>query len=219
MLQAECTCATDSKPLSRPRRTLTLFSRQDVRHASRATLVALTLVLALPTERATAQSLRGSSASVARPFTYAEKRDLRFHRTVGGVRRAVRRGRVVRLSGSADYRLRGVSLPYVRPATRAFVLDLARRYHAACGERLVVTSAIRPSSAQPANASPRSVHPTGIAVDLRRPRGRCLTWLRRDLLAQERRGRIEATEERRPAHFHVAVYATPRPQQKSVKSR
>ena len=56
-----------------------------------------------------------------------------------------------------------------------------------------------------ANASSLSVHPTGIAVDLRRPSGRCLTWLRRTLLAAERRGEIEATEERRPPHFHVAV--------------
>jgi hypothetical protein len=50
-----------------------------------------------------------------------------------------------------------------------------------------------------------SVHPTGMAVDLRRPSGRCLTWLRRTLLAAERRGAIEATEERHPPHFHVAV--------------
>jgi hypothetical protein len=175
---------------------------------ARATLVALTLVLAFPTERAAAQSLRGSRASVARPYRYAEQRDLRFLRTVAGVRRAARLGRVVRLSPSADYRLHDVSLPYVRPATHAFVVELARRYRAACGERLVVTSATRPRSAQPSNASTRSVHPTGMAVDLRRPSGRCLTWLRRDLLAQERRGRIEATEEHRPAHFHVAVYAT-----------
>ena len=188
-----------------------------MQHISRATLVALTLVLAFPTERAAAQSLRGSRASVVRSYKYAEQRDLRFHRTVASVRRAARRGRVVKLSATADYRLHDVSLPYVRPATRAFVVALARRYHAACGERLVVTSATRPSSAQPANASSRSVHPTGMAVDLRRPEGRCLTWLRRDLLAQERRGRIDATEERHPAHFHVAVYATPR--KRAAKSR
>jgi hypothetical protein len=29
------------------------------------------------------------------------------------------------------------------------------------------------------------------------------------LLDLERRGLLEATEERRPAHFHVAVYSTP----------
>jgi hypothetical protein len=69
-----------------------------------------------------------------------------------------------------------------------------------------VTSAIRPESTQPSNASPRSVHPTGIAVDLRRPDGRCLTWLRGVLRSLEARGVIEATEEHWPAHFHVAVF-------------
>ena len=70
---------------------------------------------------------------------------------------------------------------------------------------MVVTSATRPMSRKLANSSSLTVHPTGIAVDLRRPSGKCLTWLRRTLLAAERRGAIEATEERYPAHFHVAV--------------
>jgi len=175
-----------------------------------ALALAVALALALPGATARAQSLRGSRASLVRTHDYAARRDLRFHRTAAGVRRAASRGRFVRLGGNANYRLHGVSFPYVRPATRAFVLDLSRRYRKACGQRLVVTSAIRPRSAQPANASRLSVHPTGMAVDLRRPSGRCLTWLRRDLLAQERRGLIDGTEERRPAHFHVAVYAAPR---------
>jgi hypothetical protein len=46
-----------------------------------------------------------------------------------------------------------------------------------------------------------------MAVDLRRPSGRCLTWLRRELLSMEGSGVIEATEEHHPAHFHVAVFA------------
>ena len=70
---------------------------------------------------------------------------------------------------------------------------------------MVVTSATRPMSRKLVNSSSQTVHPAGIAVDLRRPSGRCLTWLRRTLLAAERRGTIEATEERRPPHFHVAV--------------
>jgi hypothetical protein len=44
-----------------------------------------------------------------------------------------------------------------------------------------------------------------MAVDLRKPAVRCRTWLRRRLLAAERRRVIEATEERRPPHFHIAV--------------
>jgi hypothetical protein len=33
--------------------------------------------------------------------------------------------------------------------------------------------------------------------------------MRRELLAYERRGVVDATEERRPAHFHVVVYRAP----------
>jgi nucleoid-associated protein YgaU len=44
-----------------------------------------------------------------------------------------------------------------------------------------------------------------MAVDLRKPTGTCLVWLRQTLLVEERQGTIEATEERRPAHFHIAV--------------
>jgi hypothetical protein len=46
-----------------------------------------------------------------------------------------------------------------------------------------------------------------MAVDLHKPTNwRCLTWLRRELLALEGTGVIEATEEHHPAHFHVAVF-------------
>jgi hypothetical protein len=49
-----------------------------------------------------------------------------------------------------------------------------------------------------------------MAIDLRRPRDReCLSWLRDVLLDLEKKGLIEATEERSPAHFHVAVFPTP----------
>jgi hypothetical protein len=56
-----------------------------------------------------------------------------------------------------------------RVETDLFVKRLAGQYRAACGERLVVTSLTRPASLQPRNASDRSVHPTGMAVDLRVP--------------------------------------------------
>jgi nucleoid-associated protein YgaU len=60
------------------------------------------------------------------------------------------------------------------------------------------------------NSADRSVHPTGMAVDLRKPtKRRCLTWLRETLLYLEAAGALEATEEHRPPHFHVAVYPGP----------
>jgi hypothetical protein len=76
----------------------------------------------------------------------------------------------------------------------------------ACGEQLVVTSALRPTTRQPRNGSARSVHPTGLAIDLRKPGGACLRWLRKTLLRMEQQRLIEATEEFRPPHFHVAVF-------------
>ena len=152
-----------------------------------------------------AQSLRGSHASVNLMYTRAVRNGLDFYETSGEVRRAVVRGELVALNGNANFTVHNVRTPYVRPRTRAFIADLAVDYRRACGEPMVVTSATRPMSRKLANASSLSVHPTGMAVDLRRPKGRCLTWLRRTLLAAERRGEIEATEERRPPHFHVAV--------------
>jgi uncharacterized protein DUF5715 len=153
-------------------------------------------------------SLRGSGASVARMYIYAVRGRLPFYDTGAEIRRAVRQGELVRLNGDG-YEVHRVSFPYVRTSTRTFVNRLSRQYTAACGETLVVTSGVRPESRQPANSSARSVHPTGMAVDLRKPDGRCLTWLRETLLDLEAAGVIEATEERHPAHFHIAVYEGP----------
>lgn len=155
--------------------------------------------------RSHAQSLRGSGASVERMYRYAVRDGLEFYETSTGVKRAIARGDLVSLQGS-DYELHRVAFPYVLPTTKSFVERLADLYERNCGEELVVTSGVRPESRQPRNSSARSVHPTGMAVDLRKPRGKCLSWLRRTLLEFEGEGVLEATEERRPAHFHVAVF-------------
>lgn len=138
-------------------------------------------------------------------YRRAVRGGLDFYETASDLRRAVLRGELVELGGNANYTVANVRTPYVRPETRSFVIDLAADYHRTCGEPMVITSATRPMSRKLANGSSLSVHPTGMAVDLRKPSGRCLTWLRRTLLGSERRGVIEATEERRPPHFHVAV--------------
>jgi len=93
----------------------------------------------------------------------------------------------------------------VLPATKRFADSLAAAYHKGCGQRLIVTSGARPIDEQPPNASPKSVHPTGMAVDFHKPAEPCLTWLRNNLLALEDAHVIEATEEHHPPHFHVAV--------------
>lgn len=156
-------------------------------------------------EPGAAQSLRGSHASVSLMYRRAVRGGLDFYETTSDVKRAVVRGELVRLNGNAHYVIANAGMPYVRPETKAFVLDLAADYHRACGAPMVITSATRPMSRKLLNSSSLSVHPTGMAIDLRKPAGRCRTWLRRTLLAAERRGVIEATEERRPPHFHLAV--------------
>jgi hypothetical protein len=169
-------------------------------------LAALLLVPAVP-HTAAAQSLRGSPASVDRIHRQALAHNLHFYETAAGINRAVERGRFVRLTGNADYRVHNVSFPYLLPEAHTFVTRLAAQYRSACGEQLVVTSALRPKSMRLANSVDKSVHPTGMAVDLRRPSNpRCLNWLRTTLLALEAGGAIEAVEERRPPHFHVAVF-------------
>lgn len=140
-------------------------------------------------------------------YAGAKSEGLRFYVTGASVRAAAKSGKLVPLTSSANVQVDDdVHYPYVRPMTRTFVSRLAAQYRAACGERLVVTSGVRPMKRQPVNSSPRSVHPTGMAIDLRRPDGRCLTWLRRTLLTLEEQGVIEATEEHNPVHFHVAVF-------------
>lgn len=173
--------------------------------------LALLLLGALAHPRvAGAQSLRGSPTSVNRMYYHAVDHGMYFYKSASGLRKAVAEGRFERLRGNADYRVSGASYPYAQEAAILFVERLAADYRQACGEPLVVTSAVRPQEMRLANSVDRSVHPTGMAVDLRRPtRRRCLTWLRSALTGLEGAGLIEATEELSPAHFHVAVFPTP----------
>ena len=163
--------------------------------------------LSLVAPRAAAQSLRGSSASVDLMYERAQENELRFYRTPSEVRAAVTGGELVAVPTDDDVAIaRGVKHPYVLPGTRDWINGFARRYHDRCGDALVVTSGARSLAEQPRNGSVKSVHPTGMAVDLRRPTGSCLRWLRTALLDEERAGVVEATEERHPRHFHVAVF-------------
>ena len=159
---------------------------------------------------AEAASLQGSRSSVGRQNYQARKHDFTFIRTASQVRRFVANGWLVPMRGNADYELHAVSFPYARPEVKLFVERLAAQYRASCGEKLVVTSLTRPTTRQPHNASPLSVHPAGMAVDLRRSWSlRCRRWLESTLLYLEGRGVVEAARERRPPHYHVAVFPRP----------
>lgn len=181
-----------------------------VRHLVPASaLLALMLLLWAPGE-VVSQTLRGSQASLDRQNHQARSHDFTYLRTPDQVRRFVAAGYLVQLSGNADYRVHNVSFPYVRPEVKTFVERLSRQYRSACGEQLVVTSATRPQSHQPRNASSRSVHPTGMALDLRFPQNpRCRSWLESTLMSLEARGVLEAIRERRPPHYHLALYPQP----------
>ena len=178
----------------------------DLRPSLLVAAAALSLALATAAQ---AQSLRGSQASIDRMYHHALAEDLPFYETPAGVRNAVANGRLVKLTPDATITLHEVGYPYVRPSTRMFVDRLSQQYKDVCDEPLMVTSAVRPARRQPANSTERSVHPTGMAVDLRKPRKpKCLRWLRATLLELEGENVLEATEEHSPAHFHVAVFPT-----------
>lgn len=154
--------------------------------------------------------LRGSKAAVDRAYEAAKEEGLDFAPSRGAIERGAAEGAYVRLPQStASFRLRGVAVPYVRPETHAFLTAFAAEYRRACGEPLTVTSAMRPTSVHLANSVEKTVHPTGMAVDLRAPRNGCIGWMRTALIGYERQGVVEATEEHRPAHFHVAVLRAP----------
>ncbi|MEA2691967.1 MAG: hypothetical protein QOJ16_1354 [Acidobacteriota bacterium] len=156
-----------------------------------------------------AQSLDGSRESLIRQNLEAQEQGFSYLRTVADVQEFSNLGLLVPVHGTADYELAGdeVSFPVARPEVKTFLDWFGRHYHASCGEPLVITSLTRPTSRQPRNASEISVHPTGIALDIRRSdRTACRAWLEANLLDLEGKGVVEATRERWPAHYHVAVF-------------
>lgn len=169
--------------------------------------VLVTVTAAVLASAADAQTLRGSRTSMDRQNRQARAHDYTFLRRTTQLERFVEAGLLVPLEGSPAYRLHDVSFNVARPEVKLFIERLSAQYVEACGERLVVTSLTRPASHQPSNASPRSVHPTGMAADLRVPSNpSCRRWLESTFLALERRRVIDATLERRPLHYHVAVF-------------
>ena len=154
-----------------------------------------------------ASGLHGSHASMLHQHAVAVALDYRFVRTPAQVKALVADSALERVTPNEHLRLSNVSYPYARPAVRDFIEWLAGEYASATGSPLVVTSLTRPTSRQPKNASPLSVHPAGMAVDLRIPaRGAALDWLEHELLSLEQAGVIDVTREHHPPHLHVAVF-------------
>jgi LysM repeat protein len=159
---------------------------------------------------ASADPLRGSRASLLAQNRVAKQHDYTYIRNPAELRRFVNKGYLVRVRPTTDLQLADVSFPYARAEVKLFLDRLGRQYRSECREPLVVTSLTRPKSHQPRNASKISVHPTGMAIDLRRPaKIRCRTWLERTLRELQREGVLDATRERWPPHYHVALFPTP----------
>ena len=157
-----------------------------------------------------AQSLSGSPQSVERQYQAAVSYGYSFLDTPQSVNQFVVSGHLVRIQPSPTLELHNVSYPLARPQVRLFLERLSLQYHSACGERLTVTSLTRPLNRQPANAVSQSVHPTGMAVDLRIPRhGKCRRWLENTLVSLESADVLDVTRERSPPHYHVALFTQP----------
>ncbi|MFZ9583483.1 MAG: DUF5715 family protein [Pseudohongiellaceae bacterium] len=168
------------------------------------TMILATLALSAD---AGAQTLKGSRASMQRQHYTAITYGYTFLRTPTAVKDFVAQGHLIRVQPTTDVLLHDVSYPYARPEVKTFIDRLSSQYRAACGEPMTVTSLTRPVNRQPSNASSESVHPTGMAVDLRIPRqNRCRSWLEKTLLSLEKTGVLDVTRERNPAHYHVAIF-------------
>jgi len=183
-------------------------SRRSSRLPVTAAFLAGLLVSGLAVE---AQTLVGSKESMLRQNWEAQEHRYTYLRTSAEVREFAEEGLLVRVKNNSDFLIADdVSFPYTRPEVKVFLERFAGQYRDACGERLVVTSLTRPTTRQPSNASPLSVHPTGMAVDLRRSaRPACRAWIEDALLTMENRGLVEATKENHPAHYHVCVFPDP----------
>ena len=162
------------------------------------------ILLVAWTTPASGQSLRGSSKSLDLQNRVAEEHDFTYIDTPERVGYFASQGWLVRVSPNRDFQMYAVSFPFARPEVALFIERLSRQYMAACGEQLVITSLTRPTERQPRNASDRSVHPTGMAVDLRYSGNRL--WLERVLGDLEQTRVLEATRERYPPHYHIAIF-------------
>jgi Family of unknown function (DUF5715) len=158
-------------------------------------------------ERPVPVSLAGSAESMERQHRVAVESGYAFLRRPADLRQAVQAGDLVPVAQSEALALKYPRESVTRAEVRHFLGGFAREMRAACGQRLVVTSLTRPVTRQPRNAHPLSVHPAGMAMDLRVPSTRrCRTWLESSLLDLERRGVLDVTREYAPAHYHVALF-------------
>jgi len=170
-------------------------------------LIFLTFTVSISAAVVQAQTLKGSRNSMERQYQVALQNGYGFAKTASFVKEYVSTGDLVQVKENRYFELHDVSYPYARSPVKNFVEQISAKYFANCGEKLTVTSLTRPIDRQPNNAASDSVHPTGMAVDLRiPPLGKCRSWLERTLLSMEAADVLDVTRERNPPHYHVAVF-------------
>lgn len=170
--------------------------------------IQLILILIVGGQQAHAQTLKGSRTSIDQQYRTALSYGYTFVKTSQALNSGIRANQLVRISPDRYMNLHDVSYPYAVPGTQLFLSRLSAQYYSVCGEKLTVTSLLRPKDRQPANSVAHSVHPTGMAVDLRVPKNhKCRSWLENTLLSLEREKVIDVTRERYPPHYHVAVFS------------
>ena len=169
---------------------------------------ALLAAVAVPVRTAVAAELAGSLRSMKQQHQVAVEESFAFLATPAQIARKVAAGELVAVEGNADFVVDAqVPHRFARPEVLLLLERLGAQYHAATGRKLVVTSLVRASSEQPPNAHRLSVHPVGMALDLRVPADAGdRAWLERTLLALETEGVLDVTREKRPPHYHVAVF-------------
>jgi hypothetical protein len=152
-------------------------------------------------------TLAGSPESMARQHAVAVAEGLSFVGTLEEMELLAEEGQLVRIDEGPDHEVMEWVFRYALPEVHTFVERLAWQYRQACGERLVVTSLTRPYSEQPPNAHQLSVHPAGMAVDLRiSQEPACREFLESLMLDKEEAGLLDITRERSPPHYHIAVF-------------
>ena len=171
-------------------------------------VVALLSAVAAPVTADVPVTLDGSPESMVRQDGVARAQEYAFAETPADLRELERAGELVRLEGDTNYELADfVRYSEARPEMRTFIERFSAQYRDATGEKLVVTSLSRPEMRQPGNSHELSVHPAGMAVDLRvSDRAASRRWLEDTLLSLERRDVLDVTREFNPPHYHVALF-------------
>lgn len=176
-------------------------------------------------------SLRGSLQARARENAAADKHGLERYANFAAMREAQLRGDIRQVVGNdvvaiADElgehdQARAGFYAYARPWVLLFLTDLSGDAYRPAGAKLQVTSLVRtveyqralrgasPNAARGKSRARLSSHLTGSTVDIstKDMSPSVKNWLRAKLLDLERRGLVQATEEKRGSMcFHVMVF-------------